>query len=196
MNKINIKSLKAHLTIDDHKKIMKALDIPAFSENNSMIAYFTGDRHKNALEGSPKLLFYKDTQIYIGFTNNRSYDIIALVQTRLALLNRSSSFQDAINFIISTVGLEIDSVKRISSPNICDWSSLEKFVRFKSTGSTLEPYDKSIIDQFDKTLPQSWIDEGISVDSMLKYRIGFYPREQVTTIPFFDANGELIGIRG
>lgn len=175
---------------------MKALDIPAYTESNSIITYWTGDKNRDAYKGSPKLVFYKDTKIYMGYTASTSYDIISLCQVRLGLLGQPHTFIDAINFIIQTVGLEIETVKRIDKPNICDWQSgLEKFVRFRSTGSTLEPYNKSILDQLDHSVPQQWIDEGISTSTMLKYQIGYYERSQATTIPCFNRSGELIGIR-
>lgn len=195
-NKFNPKAIKARLTIDDHKKIMKALDIPAYTESSSCITYWSGDKNKDAYKGSPKLVFYKDTKIYMGYTASTSYDIISLCQVRLGLLCQPHTFIDAINFIIQTVGLEIETVKRIDKPNICDWQSgLEKFVRFRSTGSTLEPYDKSILDQLDHSVPQQWLDEGISLETMVKYQIGYYDRLDATTIPCFNQNGELIGIR-
>lgn len=122
-------------------------------------------------------------------------DVISLTQKRLKLLSKPCAFLDAINFIIETTGLEIDTVKRINAPHICDWSGLEKFIRFRSTGSTLEPYDKSILDQLDHSVPQQWLEEGISLETMVKYQIGYYERSQATTIPCFDQQGELIGIR-
>lgn len=193
---LNTKALKARLTIEDHKKIMKALDIPAYTETSSVITYWTGDKNRDAMKGSPgKLVFYKDTKVYMGYTAATSYDIIALVQKRLKLLSKPCSFVDAINFIIEITGLETDTVKRINAPHICDWSGLEKFVRFRSTGSTLEPYNKSILDQLNHSVPQQWLDEGISLDTMLKYQIGYYERSQATTIPCFNRSGELIGIR-
>ena len=197
MPKLNIKALKARLKIDDYKKVMKALDIPAYSESNSVITYFTGDRHKNALNGSPKLLFYKDTKIFLGLTSSRSYDIISLVQTRLGILGKPDSFQDAVNFILDVIGLEIESVQRINKPNTYNWEDkYSRYIRFKSTGSALTPYDKSILDQLETKYPQQWIDEGISIETMEKYRFGWYERLQATTIPCFDMNGEMIGLRG
>lgn len=196
-NQINTKAIKARLTIDDHKKIMKALDIPAYTESSSVITYWTGDKNRDAYKGSPgKLVFYKDTKVYMGYTAATSYDIISLVQKRLQLLSRPCSFYDAINFIIETTGLEIDTVKRINKPTVCNWQTgLEKFVRFRSTGSALEPYEKDILDQLDNSLPQQWLDEGISIDTMIKYQIGYYERSQATTIPCFAQDGSLIGIR-
>lgn len=195
-NKFNPKAIKARLTVDDHKKIMKALDIPAYTESNSCITYWSGDKNRDSLKGSPKLVFYKDTKIYMGYTASTSYDIISLCQVRLGLLGQPHTFIDAINFIIQTVGLEIETVKRIDKPNICHWQEgLEKFIRFRSTGSTLEPYDKSILDQLDHSVPQQWLDEGISLETMVKYQIGYYDRLDATTIPCFAQDGSLIGIR-
>lgn len=196
MNQINTKLLKSSLTLEDHKSICKALGIPAFSENSKQIIYFTGDKHVNPFNGSAKLIFYKDTSIYIGFSAGMSYDIISLTQRRLSLLKQPSSFIDAINFILSVTGKEIDSVQRLTKPRICDWeTSLGKFIRFRRTGTTLTTYDDTILSQLDQSIPQLWLDEGISEDTLAKYQIGYYERLNATTIPCRDKQGHLIGIR-
>ena len=41
---INVKTLKAKLTIEDYKAIMKALDIPIYSETATELRYWTGDK--------------------------------------------------------------------------------------------------------------------------------------------------------
>ena len=128
MAKINTKALKARLTIDDHKKIMKSLGIPIFMERPNEIIYFTGDKNVNALDGSAKLLFYPDTSVYLGLTAGRSYDIISLTQTRLSLLKQPCSFIDAVNYILDVTGIESSQVQRVANPNITDWSGLEKFI--------------------------------------------------------------------
>lgn len=197
-NKIDTKKIKSKLSLSGYEKIMKDLGIPMYSKGKNYWIFYSGDHHKDFLKHSPKLYFYTDTKIFISYTASRSYDIFSLVQARLALIGQSSSFIDAINFILSSAGLSTNEVCRISQKkNICDWQSgLEKFIRFRSTGSSLKPYDKAILTQFETRLPQEWVDEGISIDSMLKYHIGFYERIQATTIPCFGDTGELLGIRG
>lgn len=196
MNQINTKLLKSSLTLEDHKSICKALGIPAFSENSKQIVYFTGDKNVDPFKGSPKLIFYKDTSIYMGFSAGMSYDIISLTQRRLSLLKQPSSFIDAINFILSVTGKEIDSVQRLTKPHIYDWeASLGKFVRFRRTGTTLTTYDDTILSQLSQSIPQAWLDEGISDDTLVKYQIGYYKRLNATTIPCRDKQGNLIGIR-
>lgn len=196
MNQINTKLLKSSLTLEDHKSICKALGIPAFSENSKQIVYFTGDKHVNPYNGSPKLIFYKDTSIYMGFSAGMSYDIISLTQRRLFLLKQPSSFIDAINFILSVTGKEIDSVQRLTKTHVYDWQTdLEKFIRFRRTGTTLITYDDTILSQLGQSIPQAWLDEGISEDTLIKYQIGYYERLNATTIPCRDKQGNLIGIR-
>lgn len=196
-NQINTKTIKARLKLSDYEKLFKALNIPIYTKGHKYWSLYTACHNRDPYKGSPKLLFYHDTGMFQCLTQcSCSFDIISLTQKRLKLLSKPCSFHDAINFIIETTGLEIDTVKRINKPNLCDWQSgLEKFIRFRSTGSTLEPYDKSILEQLDHSVPQQWLDEGISVDTMIKYQIGYYDRLNATTIPCFNQQGELIGIR-
>ena len=196
MNQINTKLLKSSLTLEDHKSICKALGIPAFSENSKQIVYWSGEKNVDPYKGSPKLYFFKDTKVYCGFTSGASYDIISLTQRRLSLLKQPSSFIDAINFILSVTGKEIDSVQRLTKTHVYDWQTdLEKFIRFRRTGTTLTTYDDTILSQLDQSIPRAWLDEGISKDTLVKYQIGYYERLNATTIPCRDKQGNLIGIR-
>ena len=196
MGKIDVKKLKKSLSLAHHKQIMQALGIPAYSENKEQIIYFSGDKNKDALKGSPKLYFYKDSQIYFGYTSSRSYDIISLVQTRLALLKQPCSFLDACQFIIDTTNINPDSISRIKKDgHIYDWSNLERFIRVRKYGNQLSEYNRNIIDTLPSLYPQAWIDEGISEETMEKYQIRYYERCNQTVIPCFDDEARLIGVR-
>ena len=196
MGKIDVKKLKKSLSLAHHKQIMQALGIPAYSENKEQIIYFSGDKNKDALKGSPKLYFYKDSQIYFGYTSSRSYDIISLVQTRLTLLGKQCSFIDACNFILEKTGLDPTKVyKPINNGHVYDWSNLEKFIKIRKYGSALKEYPRTIIDTLPAYFPDSWYDEGISESTMEKYQIRYYERCNQTVIPCFDEEARLIGVR-
>lgn len=196
MGKIDVKKLKKSLSLAHHKQIMQALGIPAYSENKEQIIYFSGDKNKDALKGSPKLYFYKDSQIYFGYTSSRSYDIISLVQTRLALLKQPCSFLDACQFIIDTTNINPDSISRVKKEgHVYDWSNLERFVRVRKYGNQLSEYNRNIIDTLPPLYPQAWIDEGISEETMEKYQIRYYERCNQTVIPCFDDEARLVGVR-
>ena len=194
--KLNIKKIKSSLSVSDHEKVVKALGIQSYAENKESIIYYSGEKYKDPQSHKPKLYFYKDNKIYIGYTSNRSYDLFSLVQTRLKLLSKPCSFMDAVHFVLSELGIEAESVKRIDAPHIYNWEdSLGKFLRFRQSGTTLQIYDDVILGELSHDYPQAWIDEGISVDTLAKYQIGHYERLDATTIPCFDKDGNLIGIR-
>lgn len=194
--RVDAKKLKNRLTLEDYKTIMKALDIPQFGTNNGVVIYWSGEKNKNALDGSPKLYFYTDSRIFIGYTSSASYDIFSLVQKRLGLLNKPASFIDAINFILSATGINGETCQRITTKHQYNWENeLGKYIRFRKTGSMLPVYDAQILNELSIVYPQQWIDEGISIESMEKYQIRYYDRCNQTIIPCFNKMGELIGIR-
>ena len=196
MGKIDVKKLKKSLSLAHHKQIMQALGIPAYSENKEQIIYFSGDKNKDALKGSPKLYFYKDSQIYFGYTSSRSYDIISLTQTRLSLLKQPCSFLDACQFILDTTNINPDSISRVKKEgHVYDWSNLERFIRVRKYGNQLSEYNRNIIDTLPPLYPQAWIDEGISEETMDKYQIRYYERCNQTVIPCFDDEARLVGVR-
>ena len=196
MGKIDVNKLKKSLSLAHHKQIMQALGIPSYSENSTQIVYYTGDKNVDSYKGSPKLYFYKDTSIYVGMTAGRSYDIISLVQTRLALLKQPCSFLDACQFILDTTNINPDSINRVKKEgHVYDWSNLERFIRVRKYGNQLSEYNRNIIDTLPPLYPQAWIDEGISEETMDKYQIRYYERCNQTVIPCFDDEARLVGVR-
>lgn len=195
--KVNVKLLKKNLTLPMHKLVLKAIDIPIFSESDREWRCYSGDKYKNALEGKVKLYFYPDSGLYVGYNSARTYDLIGLVQQRLKVLGKNCSFMDAINLILSVTGLDPDAVQRINTnPNVYNWEEkLEKYLRVKRGESVLPVYDPSILDQLSKKIPQEWLDEGISEETMEKYQIRYYDRLNQICIPCFTETGSLCGIR-
>ena len=196
MGKIDVKKLKRALTLAHYDMIIQRLGIPIFSKSNSEWRLWTGDKNVNPLEGSPKLIFYPDSHIFMGYTAGRSYDIISLVQTRLALLKQPCSFLDACQFILDTTNINPDSIGRIKKDgHVYDWSNLERFIRVRKYGNQLSEYNRNIIDTLPPLYPQAWIDEGISEETMDKYQIRYYERCNQTVIPCFDDEARLVGVR-
>ena len=196
MGKIDVKKLKRALTLAHYDMIIQRLGIPIFSKSNSEWRLWTGDKNVNPLEGSPKLIFYPDSHIFMGYTAGRSYDIISLVQTRLALLKQPCSFLDACQFILDTTNINPDSISRIKKDgHVYDWSNLERFIKVRKYGNQLSEYNRNIIDTLPPLYPQAWIDEGISEETMEKYQIRYYERCNQTVIPCFDDEARLVGVR-
>ena len=196
MGKIDVKKLKRALTLAHYDMIIQRLGIPIFSKSNSEWRLYTGDKNVNPLEGSPKLIFYPDSHIFMGYTAGRSYDIISLVQTRLAVLKQPCSFLDACQFILDTTNINPDSISHVKKEgHVYDWSNLERFIKVRKYGNQLSEYNRNIIDTLPPLYPQAWIDEGISEETMDKYQIRYYERCNQTVIPCFDDEARLVGVR-
>ena len=197
MAKVDTKKLKAALTLKDYEKILKEIGIPIFTKSDTQWVLWTGEKHKDPYQGSPKLYFYLDTKIFISYTSSCSMDIIGLVQKRLNVLGENASFIEAINKIVEITGIDSALVQRINQTKYkYNWEDeLGKYIRFRKQGYSLNTYDPNILNIMEKMYPQEWADEGISEDSLEKYNIGYYERLHQTTIPCYDDMGELIGIR-
>lgn len=198
MGKIDAKKLKSQLTLAHYEAIFKALEIPIHSKGKAYWTLYTGCHNRNAYSGSPKLLFYLDTKMLQCLTQCAcTMDILGLVQRRLGLLGQEATFVEAMTFIIETTGIEAEAVERINThKHSSNWEeSLGKYIRVRRQGSNLPSYDKNILYQLTKSYPLDWLNEGISVDSLQKYQIGYYPRLNQTTIPCFNRDGSLCGIR-
>ena len=133
MTKIDVKKLKSSLTLKDYDKILKEIGIPIFTKSDKQWVLYTGEKHKNPLDGSPKLYFYLDTKIFISYTSACSMDIVGLVQKRLNVLGEECSFIDAINRIIDILGIDSSQVQRINKSKYqYNWEDdLGKFIRLK-----------------------------------------------------------------
>ena len=198
MGKIDIKKLKKQLSLADYEKIIKALNIPIMIKTNTHWVLMTGCHNKNPYDGSPKLYLYLNTFIFQCVTKCcASFDIIGLVQKRLAITNRKSSFMDAVHFIIEVLNIDIEDIERFHKNKYeYNWEDeLGKYIRIRKYGTELPVYDKNILTKLQKIVPESWIEEGISPETLNKYHIGYYERTNSTTIPCLSKKGELIGIR-
>lgn len=196
MSRVDVKKLKKALTLSHYDTILRELGIPIFSKNNTEWRCWSGEKNRNPMDGSPALVFFPDTKIFIGYTSSRSYDCISLVQTRLNLLGQTCSFLDACNWILEKTGLDPTKItKPLTNTHVYDWSELERFVRVRKYGNQLPEYNRNIIDTLPTLYPQAWIDEGISEETMAKYQIRYYGRCNQTVIPCFDSEARLIGVR-
>lgn len=196
MSRVDVKKLKKALTLSHYDTILRELGIPIFSKSNTEWRCWSGEKNRNPMDGSPALVFFPDTKIFIGYTSSRSYDCISLVQTRLNLLGQTCSFLDACNWILEKTGLDPTKItKPLTNIYVYDWSELERFVRVRKYGNQLPEYNRNIIDTLPTLYPQAWIDEGISEETMAKYQIRYYERCNQTVIPCFDSEARLIGVR-
>ena len=192
---IDAKKLKELLTVDDIIKIVKSLGGEIKEDKSPNYIIFTSVcHHINAEKHKPKLYFYLKTKSFYCYSCSTSFDIFSLIEARWDLLDMEFTFKDTIDYVSNIVGY---SQKDFNIKKKASWrSDVGKFITPKYKGKSHLIYPKSDLDRFVDKLPLCWINEGISVSAMQKYHIGYYPLQDTTTIPVFDAKGNLVGIHG
>lgn len=150
-------------------------------------------------DGSPKLYFYLETRSFYCYTKcGHSMDIYSLIQKRHELNGDKVKMFQCVKEVCEILNIPFnfkDEIKKSKTDKYNWQGKLMKFLKLKHGEIELPTYDKSILDSFEPIYHQSWLDDNITIDSMDKYCIKYYRRNDSIVIPCFDANGNLIGIR-
>ena len=194
---IDAKSLKQQLNTSQVISLVESLGGELREQRDSYLI-FTSICHYEpniAALHKPHLYYYVTTQSFYCYRCCLSMDIFSLIEQVWDLQDREYTFTDEINYVVSTLGLAPNQINRPKHV-YDDWrSSLGRFLNNTTNPTKSYPtYDKSILDFFEPIYRQEWIDDGITIDTMEKYRIGWYQRNQQVSIPVFGEKGELLGI--
>lgn len=196
---IDAKRLTKQLTIDDYRKVAVSLGATVIHENDREIL-FTSICHERNPDGKKnKLYFYKDKKIFLCYICDISYSVYSLVQKRKKLSGEEYTFPEALQYVCDVCNIPYDDIQRIhkKSTKVYNWEDdLSRYIRIKNGDSLTQTYDKAILDFFPKIYHTSFLNDGISIQTMEMFGIRFYPYAQQIVIPVFDENGELVGLHG
>lgn len=139
---------------------------------------------------SHKLYYYRETKNFHCYTSCGSMDIFSLVEKVLEV-----EFYESVRYIMNKFNIEDDS-DAISVYNVVDNPS----DYFRNQMRTVDfPKIKILSDNILNcyyNMPHiSWLKDGISVRSMMKYNIGYSILDNKIIIPHKDKKGNLIGVR-
>ena len=153
--------------------------------------------HNPPGEGSRKLYFYSNSNLFRCYTDcDRYFDIFELV-IKVAKIQWDKDFNlnDSIKWIASKFNISGETIEEDEYKTLEDWKIQQ--VETKNKNIILKEYNPIILTRFNYNVKiQPWLDEGISQDILNKSIIGFYPGGDQITIPHFDENNRLIGVRG
>lgn len=161
--------------------------------------------HNPAGAGSRKLYWYQNTGFFRCYTGceEPSFDIFDLmIRVYKIQKNQDLSLNEAVRYIAFKFGIIGSKQEEDTINQIIDWNILSNYdrignIEIKDYHIQLKPYDEKILNRFNYSLRIApWIKEGISPESMRLAHIGFYPGGAQITIPHYDINGQLIGLRG
>lgn len=191
---MNTKALKEQLNTDQIITLLESLGAELREERSDHLIFTSICHHLNASEHKAKLYYYTNTHSFFCFSCSNAYDIFSLIEEVWNLRDIEFYFGDIVNYITSALGI---SKSDFAPKKKTSWrDDLRLFSTAKQAIKSTKIYPLSDLNRFVDKLPYAWIKEGISVDTMCKYHIGYYPLLDCTTIPVFDKEGELLGVRG
>lgn len=188
------------MTLEDYEIIMRRLNAPSPIKSNSETWMYKSICHNiEPNKCKNNLAFYTESKTFYCFSEcQTSYNIITLAEKRFNLIGEPKTRFECTKWICEQLNIPFnfkDNVKS-SNTNKYNWQqSLSKYVRIKNKEIELKVYDKNILNFFENDYHESWIKDHISIDSMRKYGIKYYPYHDSIIIPCFSQEGELCGIR-
>ena len=191
---MNAKDLKEQLNTDDIITLLEALGAELREEHGNYLIFTSVCHHLDPDNHKAKLYYYTNDKMFHCYACQLHADIYSLIEEVWNLRDIEFYFGDIVNFITTTLNI---SKSDFTPKKRASWrDDLRLFSCAKQATKSTQIYPLSDLNRFIDKLPYAWIKDGISVDTMRKYHIGYYPLHDCTTIPVLNQEGELVGIRG
>lgn len=196
----NKDQLKEKLELEQIYDLLEAWGGEPEYAGNNLIAQTICHNAPN--EGSRKLYYYENTKLFRCYTHcNDAFDIFELcIKVKKIQDNTEWELYDAMDYIARYFGFSgITPVQNDDTKNLKDWTIFKRHnkVSLKQKETiALKEYNPIILTRFLYPRIIPWEKEGIDAEICRKNLIGYYPGGEQITIPHFDINGRLIGIRG
>lgn len=203
-NYFDIKAIQDALTKEDVIKIATELGSDGYKEGGSGELIFRSICHGS---DSWKLYYYHEPngeypgRIFHCYTRcSDTFNIFELVIRVRRTQGIILTFAQAVKYVASMTNNMFYSNKvedkyeyRIDD---WDWINRIKNVKKKNSVPQLSEISEHILEIFCPYPHELWLAEGIGHESMKKYQISYWGKENKIIIPHRDINGRLIGIRG
>ena len=160
--------------------------------------------HNEPGEGSRKLYYYENSGLFKCYTDcDDTFDAFELVIKAIKIQKHLDwELYDAMCYIAEFFGFAESARPEEQIQGLKDWELLKRY-NYKNNEHyqnfqirEIKEINPIILTRFAYLRISDWEKEGISAEVCRKNFIGYYPGNEQITIPHFDINGKLIGIRG
>lgn len=153
--------------------------------------------------GSRKLYYYENSGLFKCYTDcDETFDIFELLIKAVKIQKHLDwELYDAMCFTAEYFGFAESDRPEQDLRGLKDWELLKRYSYKTTTYNSFQTRELKIINpiiltRFSYPRILDWEKEGIKSEVYRKNLIGYYPGNEQITIPHFDINGKLIGIRG
>ena len=189
---MDYKQIIDNLDINSIVELMKKLGADQYEEKEKFFIFPTICHNINSAEASMKLYLYKDTKLFVCYTEDGNMSIFKFLKTYYETRQIEYDwFEDIYNVV-----LNCGNFRPKEGFDTIQYQSLKERYQIKKKSVELQQYSNGILDMFMKNYPVEWLNDGISRRAMDKYNIKYSVSQNKIIIPHYDINDNLIGIRG
>ena len=189
---MDYKQIIDNLDINSIVELMKKLGADRYEEKEKFFIFPTICHNINSAEASMKLYLYKDTKLFVCYTEDGNMSIFKFLKTYYETRQIEYDwFEDIYNVV-----LNCGNFRPKEGFDTTQYHSLKEKYQIRKKSVELQKYSNGILDMFMKNYPVEWLNDGISKRAMDKYNIKYSVSQNKIIIPHYDINNNLIGIRG
>lgn len=172
-------------------ELMKKLGCDRYIEHETHFIFPTICHNTDVEEASMKLYFYKDTKLFVCYTECGNMSIFNFLKHYYQERQIEYDwYEDIYQVILNCSNFNENKSFAITYKSIKDKYTYNRKVK------ELPEYNEGILDCFIKFYPAEWLNDGISKETMDKYNILYSISQNKIIIPHYDVNNRLVGIRG
>ena len=187
---IDYKEIIDNLQTEKVISLMEQLGVDRYVEKDDYIIFPTICHNESSDEASMKLYFYKDTKLFVCYTECGNLSIFNFLKHYYETRQIEYDWYTDVFQVVSDC-----SVKRTFESNLHYQKKRDNYFQ-KKNRRELESYPNGVLDVFVKTYPAEWLHDGITSRAMDKFNILYSISQNKIVIPHYDVNNNLIGIRG
>lgn len=182
----------SNLDIDSIVSMMEKLGADRHSDRGSYIVFPTICHNIDSSEASMKLYFYKDTKLFVCYTECGNMSIFKFLRHYYETRQIEYDwYQD-----IYEVVLDCANFQGVEGFVVEKYKSLKERYTMRRREKQLPEFSPNVLDCFIKTYPQEWLDDGITPQAMDRFNISYSISQNKIIIPHYDVDDRLVGIRG
>lgn len=186
---MNYQEIIENLQISKVEKLLDDLNIPYIDKGTHLLCK-TACHNMDIDEASWKLYFYKDTKLFVCYTECGTMSIFKFLEHCYETRGVEYDWHTDIYQVICGC-----STFREDGFKIQKYSSQQDRLKKKEI-ITLPKYSDKVLDVFVKKYTPEWLSDKITKETMDKFNILYSISQNKIVIPHYDINDNLIGIRG
>lgn len=181
-----------NLQIDSVISLMEKLGATRYVDKGGYIIFPTICHNTDSNEASMKLYFYKDTKLFVCYTECGNMSIFKFLKYYYETRQIEYDWYEDIYQVI----LDCSNYKEKEGMVPAAYHSLKDKYNGKRKEKELPAYSDSSLGCFVKNYPEEWLSDGISKEAMDRFNILYSISQNKIIIPHYDVSGRLVGIRG